>query len=142
MPKQAKGAKKEKGLTDRDRFYVQSDKHHLFQQLTQGDDAPFPQITNVFVVAAALGYRAGTKIPLKGTQHVGFWRSFSLQEEVPLLQAISVADTGDVSVLAEQGEVISIAEQYANVGIDLLVDMVRADRDRTLRSVAAAAARP
>jgi dnd system-associated protein 4 len=129
---------KDKRSADRDRFYVQSDKHHLFQQLSQGTEAPFSTITNVFVVAAALGYRAGTKKALKGTQHVGFWRSFSIQEDVPLLQAIAVADTGDVEVLADQGEVISVAEQYANVGIDLLTEMVRADRDRTVRSMAAA----
>jgi dnd system-associated protein 4 len=132
-------AKKERASSDRDRFYVQADKHGAFQQLSRGEEAPFSTIKDVFVVSAALGYRAGVRRPFKGgRQHVGFWRSFTVQEDVPLLQAIAVADTGDVNVLADQGEVIRISEEYANEGIELLLDMQRADRGGTLRAMAAA----
>jgi dnd system-associated protein 4 len=122
---------------DRDRFYVQKDKHPIFQRLTQDEDAPFKHMKDVWVLAAAVGFKAGRRRPMHGTQHVGFWHYLSLQEDVPLIQAIAVADTGDISVLANRGEVIRIAEEYANGGIDLLVDAERADREGTLRSFAA-----
>ena len=123
--------------TDRDRFYVQKDKHHLFQQLSQGDDAPFKTMKDVWVLAAAMGVHIGRRAPLKGgTQHVGFWHYLTTQEDIPVLQAIAVAEEGDVTVLGDRSKVIKIAEQYANGGIDLLVDATRADRDSTLISLA------
>jgi dnd system-associated protein 4 len=137
----AKATKQSKGKGAADRFYVQADRHHLFQHLSQGSDAPFTAMKDVFVLAAALGYRAGIRRPLTGgTQHVGFWHYLSSQEDIPLLQAIALADSGDVEVLGDQGAVIKIAEEYANEGIQLLLEMERANREGTLRSIAAAVA--
>lgn len=123
---------------DRDRFFVQKDKHPVFQRLSQDEAAPFKHMKDVWVLAAAMGFRASRRRRMVGgTQHVGFWHYLSSQEDVPLLQAIAVAETGDVSVLANRGEMIRIAEEYANGGIDLLVDEERPDREGTLRSLAA-----
>lgn len=123
--------------TDRDRFYVQKDKHHLFQRLSQGDEAPFKTMKDVWVLAAAMGVHVGRRAQLRGgTQHVGFWHYLSTQEDIPVLQAIAVADEGDVTVLGDRSKVIKIAEEYANGGIDLLIDATRADRDSTLISLA------
>src|SRR3712207_4880825 len=117
-----------RGAPDRDRFYVRKDKWADFQALGRGGDSPFTTMKDVFIVAAALGYRSGRGQPL-GTsrQNIGLWQFFSAQEDVPLLQAIAVASTGDVAVLADQGEILKIAEEYANVGIDLLMQDVRSE---------------
>jgi dnd system-associated protein 4 len=105
--------------------------------LSQGDDAPFKTMKDVWVLAAALGVHLGRRSQLRGgTQHVGFWHYLSTQEDIPVLQAIAVAEEGDVTVLGDQSRVIKIAEEYANGGIDLLVDATRADRDSTLIALA------
>lgn len=123
--------------TDRDRFYVQKDKHHLFQRLSQGEDAPFKTMKDVWVLAAAMGAHVGRRAQIRGgTQHVGFWHYLSAQEDIPALQAIAVAEEGDVTILGDRSKVIKIAEEYANGGIDLLIDATRADRDSTLISLA------
>jgi dnd system-associated protein 4 len=123
-------------VSERDRFYVQKDRHPLFQRLSQGDDAPFKTMKDVFVLSAAMGVHVGRRVPLRGgTQHVGFWHYLTTQEDIPVLQAIAVAETGDVAVLGDRSRVIKIAEEYANGGIDLLVDSTRADRDGTLISL-------
>lgn len=124
-------------VSERDRFYVQKDKHHLFQRLSQGDDAPFKTMKDVWVLAAAMGVHVGRRAQLRGgTQHVGFWHYLSTQEDIPVLQAIAVAETGDVAVLGDRSKVIKIVEEYANGGIDLLIDATRADRDSTVISLA------
>lgn len=121
---------------DRDRIYVQKDKHPDFQRLSQGDDPVFETMKDVWVLAAAMGFRAGRRQPLKGTQHIGFTASLSPQEDIPLLQAIAVAETADVKVLADQGQVLKIAEEYANVGIDLLIQDERQDSGTSIRTMA------
>jgi dnd system-associated protein 4 len=124
-------------VSERDRFYVQKDKHPVFQRLSQGDDAPFKTMKDAWVLAAALGAHLGRRAPLHGgTQHVGFWHYLSAQEDIPLLQSIAVAEGGDVAVLGDRSRVIKVAEEYANGGIDFLVDELRADRDGTLVSLA------
>ena len=128
-----------RSAVDRDRFYVQKDKHATFQQLSRADGAPFGTLKDVWVLSAAMGFAAGRRQSMRGgTQHVGFWRTLTSQEDVPLIQAIAIADAGDIGVLGDQGRVIRIAEEYANVGIDLILESERVDKDSTLRALAAA----
>lgn len=129
------GAKSER---DRDRFYVQADKHALFQRLSQGDEAPFRNMKDAWLLAAAIGFRAGRRQEIRGgRQHVGFWHYLSAQEDIPLLQSIAIAESGDIKVLADRGTVISIAEEYANGGVDLLMESERQGRASTIRALAA-----
>ncbi len=110
------------------RIYVQRDKHPDFQQLSQGVDAPFEQLTDVFVAAAAVGYRNGVKSPTVGaSQHVGFWHSLKNDTDIPLLQAIAIAETDDIEVLSDSQRVLDIAQDYANAGIVLLVEKMGAE---------------
>lgn len=123
---------------DRDRFYVQRDRHAMYQRLSQDEDAPFRTMKDAWILSVALGYRASHRTPLKGgQQHVGFWHYLSSQEDVPFLNTLAVAETGDVLVLADRGEVLKIAEEYANTGIGILIESERHDRDSSLRSIAA-----
>ena len=121
----------------RDRFYVQRDKHHVFQRLSDKEQGPFDLLKDVFVFAAALGHRYGRRLPFEGErQHVGFWASFSESRDIPTLQAIAIATTGGLDVLNDRDEVLTIAEEFANGGVDLIVDLERHDRDATLVSIA------
>jgi dnd system-associated protein 4 len=118
---------------NRDRFYVQGDKHHLFQDWGKDDEtSALPSLKDAFVFAAAVGWANGRRQPLAARQHVGFWRSFGPQEDVPLLEAIAIAETGDPLVLANRGALLTIVEEYANGGIDVVNAYKRDDRDATV----------
>ena len=122
-----------------DRFYVQKSKHRLFQQLSARDSGPLEQMKDVFLLAAAVGYRKGLRRPIEDErQHVGFWHYFSEARDVPLLQCIAIAETRDVAVMGDRNTIVEIAQEYANGGIDLLADMMHEDRDATLVAMATA----
>jgi dnd system-associated protein 4 len=128
---------RERKRLEGDRFYVQLDKHHLFQAWGKDDErSAFPTLKDVFVFAAAVGWAQRRRIPLKGRQHVGFWRAFTPQEDVPLLQAIAIAETGDPAGAADHAMVLEIAEQYANGGIDVINDYERSDLSATVVALA------
>ena len=128
-------ATKERKQTDR--FYVQRSKHALFQQLTAKETGPLEQIKDVFLLAAAVGYRKGLRRPIEDDkQHVGFWHYFSEARDVPLLQCIAVAETGDVAVMGDRNAIVEIVQEYANGGIDVLAEMLHDDRDATLVEMA------
>lgn len=124
---------------DQDRFYVQGDKHHMFQAWGKDDEtAALPTLKDAFVFAAAVGYANGRRVPFAGRrQHVGFWRAFTSQEDVPLFQALAIAETGDPAVVADTGRILSIVEQYANGGIDIMDTYRRGSRDATVVALAA-----
>lgn len=125
-----------RSTSDQDRFYVQLDKHPHFQSWGKDDQtSALPTLKDAFIFAACVGWARDRRTPLAKRQHVGFWRSFD-SRDATLLQAIAIAETGDPAVIADQGKVISIAEEYANGGIDLLLSYDRADRDRTLVALA------
>lgn len=123
--------------SQRDRFYVQRDRHQLYQRLCDKDVGVFEHLKDVFVFAAALGFRHQRRRPIEGErQHVGFWHYLSENRDVPLLQSIAVAETGGLEVLGDQGDIILVAEEYANGGIELLDQMRSIDRDASLVNVA------
>lgn len=125
-----------RSVADQDRFYVQLDKHPLFQHWGKDDDtSPLPTLKDAFVFAACVGWTRDRRVPLAKRQHVGFWRSFD-SRDTAMLQAMAIAETGDPAIVGDQGEVIKIAEEYANGGIDFLLTYDRADRDRTLVALA------
>ena len=125
-----------RSAADQDRFYVQLDKHPLFQKWGKDDDtSPLPTLKDAFIFAASVGWARERRVPLAKRQHVGFWRSFD-SRDVAMLQAIAIAESGDPAIVGDQGEVIKIAEEYANGGIDFLLTYDRADRDRTLAALA------
>ena len=132
-PAKAKTEKTDRIKRPTDRFYVQKSKHRLFQELSAKDTGPLEQMKDVFLLAAAVGYRKQLRRPIEDErQHVGFWHYFSEARDVPLLQCIAVAETQDVAVMGDRNTIVSIAEEYANGGIDLLKDMLQVDRDATL----------
>ena len=130
-----KGAERSKKPTDR--CYVQKSKHRLFQELSAKDTGPLEHMKDVFLLAAAVGYRRRLRRPIEDErQHVGFWHYFSEARDIPLLQCIAVAETQDVAVMGDRNTIVSIAEEYANGGIDVLAEMLQQDRDATLVAMA------
>lgn len=108
-----------------DRLYIRrSDKRDYDGLKSKG--SPFKGKENkvLFVMAMITGFRDGSRIPLDKKE--GFVRTEYVEgfREGTVIKAIAVAETGDLSVLLDKKEALSIAEQYAAGGIKLLKDRV------------------
>ncbi len=104
----------------RDRICITESNHAIYEDLTkerEGLPQPFKTMKDLFLLATLIGYRYGQRIPLETRRGIFSWAQFSLQEDIPVLQALAIAETGNVNVLANQDELLTIAEEYANSGI-------------------------
>jgi len=94
---------------------------------------PFSTMKDVFIWSACLGFRSGKRKPITGKRKLIFrWAQLNPQTDIPLLKAIAIADSGDVQVLLNQKEIVTIAEEYANAGIYELRESVLGERDLPL----------
>lgn len=98
-------------------------------------DSPFLGRTNrdIFLYSMALGFasRQQNKIKLDPNKD----KLESRRENIPssalhqdgewLVYAVAMAETNDIFILLRMKEVARIAEQYANVGFPILMDMIR-----------------
>ncbi len=109
-----------------ERVNIENDVHEIYKAITQQsgkdiEDRPFLLMKDVFMWAVALGFQAGRKRPLApGRQQPFRWGQLSQELDVPALQAIALADSGDVEVLMRKDQILRIAEEYANEGIRIL----------------------
>lgn len=118
----------------RDRVSIDAEAHELYRTLTTGDESPFKTMKDLFMTAVCLGYHINKRVPLARRQQIFAWTIFSPQDDIPLLRALAIAATGDVKVLLDQGELLTIAEEYANGGISVIEQkLVREPGDRLLK---------
>ena len=104
----------------RDRIHIDESHHGLYKELTtekEGLLEPFKTMKDLFLFATLVGYRRGERIPLGKGVGIFAWTQFSAQEDVPVLRSLAIAETEDVTVLANQHQLLTIAEEYANGGI-------------------------
>lgn len=128
----------------RDAVNVEVDHHDLYRKWTieskgaegRGGEQLFPNMPAMFVFAAALGQAMGVTRPLKKKVYVFKWVSFSEQEDVPILEALAVANTNDLTVLDNRTKILDIAEEYATGGVDLLRQELTASREKNLERLA------
>ena len=76
-----------------------------------------------FVFLAAYGYYLGLKYPFKKSTTLGkdlFVMSQLDDEQLAILYAIAISDTGDTQVILDDNKVGIIAMQYANAGLSNL----------------------
>jgi dnd system-associated protein 4 len=105
----------------RDTVAIDEAVHDIYKQLTEGSDPvsiPFRTMKDAFMWAACLGYQIAERRPITGKRVTIFrWAQFTPQTDVHTLKALAIADSGDVNVLLNQDEILTIAEEYANAGI-------------------------
>lgn len=108
----------------RDTVTIDESVHHIYKELTDGTDpvtVPFKTMKDVFLWAAALGYKRGERRPIAGKKLTIFrWAQFSAQTDIPIVKTISIADGNDINVLLSQDEMLNVVEEYANAGIHYL----------------------
>ena len=105
-------------VTQRDSIHIEPNHHELYSQLTTGSEAPFKTMKDLFMLATSVGFAHGRRTPLSGQREIFRWPVFSPQEDIPVLRAIAIAETEDTSILVNQDQLLTIAEEYANVGIE------------------------
>ena len=102
----------------RESVHIDQEHHELYLKLTTDEEAPFKTMKDLFMLAATVGHTRGHRTPLSRQREIFRWPVFSLQEDVPVLRAIAIAETGSTEVLVDQDQVLAIAGEYANTGID------------------------
>jgi len=88
--------------------------------------SPFTNLTyyNVFLVAMSLGAIRGKRRPLN--KKLNFIKSqlFKNNYGEALIQALAVFEIGSPSIIIDKNEMYSIAEEYANGGLEILVEQI------------------
>ena len=105
-------------VTRRESVHIDPRHHELYLQLTAGNEAPFKTMKDLFLLAASLGSSRGRRVPLLAQREIFRWPVFSSQEDIPVIRALAIAETGDTAVLVDQDHLLTIAEEYANAGIE------------------------
>lgn len=104
------------------------DKEKIFKALTEGETDVFESFKDVFMMAACIGYHIGTKVPFEQSAEPIAWTVFSGQTDLPIINAIALNDTQEVSILLEDEETfdrkLTIVEEYANAGLAVLKERI------------------
>lgn len=120
----------------RETIWIEESVHELYRELTEGSDlfrTPFRTMKDMFLWAACLGFRAGERKPLASKRVTIFrWAQFSPQIDVPLVKSLCIADTGDVEVLLDTDQMMTIVEEYANAGIHELRGAIMGEQGQPL----------
>lgn len=81
------------------------------------EQAPFSTYRDLFLLAACVGLQTKRRTPLSAGRKTTIRKEVFGDEGLAILKAIAIAATGDVEVLSNLGDVLTIAEEYANGGI-------------------------
>jgi dnd system-associated protein 4 len=104
----------------RDRIIIDETVHSIYKELTDGsslEQAPFQTMKDVFMLAVALGFQKGSRRPAPSGSKVTIRKDVFKENDILLLKAIAIAETGDVDVLTRENEILAIAEGFAQSGI-------------------------
>lgn len=115
-----------------DRIFVEKQVMDFYKQINASAtkksnnlDQPFSEAKDIFMLAVGLGLQKGKRRKLAGAREgLFFWNRLSQDLELPALQLIALSETGNVESMLDEELVQSIAEEYANVGIRILIEEV------------------
>ena len=104
-------------VTRQESVHIDAEYHELYTQLTSDNEAPFKTMKDLFMLAVNVGFSRGRRLSLSNQREIFRWPVFSSQEDIPVLRAVAIAETGDTTILVDQAQLLLIAEEYANAGI-------------------------
>ncbi len=93
--------------------------HELYRALTDSE-GPFKTMKDVFMLAACIGYEDGRATELDNRTANIPVSTFTEQIDWPIIRAIGIASTKDISILGSQPDLLSLIERYANHGIEII----------------------
>lgn len=111
------------------RIYVSKDKHDVYTQLVNrnsdyADSQPFHTMKDLFLLAACLGFKYDSVDKLDSPKDIFYADLFDSKTDKPLIAAIAFAKTKDISVLLDEKKMLEIVQEYANGGIDYVVQEI------------------
>lgn len=104
----------------RDSVYIEAEYHPLYKLLTEGADAPFKTMKDVFMTAMLLGYRSSATKGLTKRVMIFKTSAFSPAVDLPVLRAVALGPKGNIDAIVSENLLLSIAEEYANAGFAAL----------------------
>ena len=112
------------------KIFIDEKKHFKFKELKNSANNPlgiFDNMKDVFLAAAILGYNDGNRMELEKRKDI-FDVNILKKYDKTLIYSIYLDYVGDANLL-EEGKIISVIEEYANDGIDILYDIVNRQGD-------------
>lgn len=105
---------------------VDPDKHHLYKELETNPQSPFyeEELVDIWLFTVGYGRHHGEKEKLPGNKK---WmvRMTSLDADAEwIVKSVAIEETGTTDVLQDGKRTFTIAQEYANSGIELLHDEV------------------
>lgn len=109
---------------------VDPDKHHMYKDLENNPESPFygEKLVDIWLFTVGYGRQHGEPETLPGNKK---WmiRMTSLDDEGEwVVKSVAIKETGTTDVLQDGKQVFTIAQEYANAGIELLHEEVM-DKD-------------
>lgn len=103
-------------------------KEPVYKALAEGENAIFGSYKDVFLLAACIGLCQGQKKPLEEAVESIELQAFGGPVEQSLLNAVALQDQKDLKILfsdeVSTDKCLSIIEDYANAGLELLAKRV------------------
>lgn len=100
---------------DRKEYQLLREQSSLFQK---------EELSKIFMIAMALGFKNGQRVPLKKGKDDIIRIAYLKEEQLTMIKALAIMEKGEFSVLLDDQEIYSIAEEFANGGIKLLKTLV------------------
>ncbi|SFL67300.1 hypothetical protein SAMN04487950_4563 [Halogranum rubrum] len=115
--------------------HIEKSKRSLYEDLRTKETSPFydVELHDLFLFAVSYGRKKAGRVELEGKEHALFGRSSALREEQEgIIEAVAVREERTLDVLQDKRLVYTIAEEYANGGIDKLHGRVFGPEDDAL----------
>lgn len=105
---------------------VDPEKHSMYKDLETNPSSPFyeEELVDIWLFTVGYGREHGERKPLTGNKK---WmvRMTSLDDDAEwIVNSVAIEETGTTDVLQDGKQVFTIAQGYANSGIELLHDEV------------------
>lgn len=79
--------------------------------------APFPTLKDIFMYAVCIGFQKGIRKKLPSGKKTTIRLEVFSDNDIALLKSIAISETGDIKVLVNLSDILTIAEEYAHSGI-------------------------
>ena len=108
-------------------LYIQKSDLEHYKRLKE-NDSPIAkkERKHLFLLAMSIGYHFGSRINTSewGKKETYVRVEYLDESEKSIINAISVAEEGNLETLFDMKNVYTVAEEYASGGINILLDMV------------------
>lgn len=101
---------------------IERSKRELYEELRSTESSPFYEVElrELFLFAMGYGRQKAGRVELEGDLHYLFGRSTLSDGQEWVIKSVAVKEMRDPEVLRDERKVYTIAQEYANRGIDKL----------------------